>query len=132
MDNESVRMLKIKNLSNKLFGEKDEEENNDNIIIREIKEIFDISNLTIDNGGRYDKTLNKIGKNLKNYIILKDYSRNNNYNGMEKYITSLKEKITDNLINFFQLNKKVKEEDENLINLDGITCPESFIASTPQ
>ena len=120
MDNENVRMLKIKNLSKNLFGEKDEEENNDNIIIREIKEIFDISNLTIDNGGRYDKTLNKIGKNLKNYIILKDYSRNNNYNGMEKYITSLKQKITDNLINFFQLNKKVKEEDENLINLDGI------------
>ena len=132
MDNESVRMLKIKNLSKNLFGEKELEENNDNIIIKEIKEIFDISNLTIDNGGRYDKTLNKIGKNLKNYIILKDYSRNNNYNGMEKYITSLKQKITDNLINFFQLNKKVKEEDENLINLDGITCPESFIASTPQ
>ncbi len=88
MDNENVRMLKIKNLSKNLFGEKDEAENNDNIIIREIKEIFDISNLTIDNGGRYNKTLNKIGKNLKNYIILKDYSRNNNYNGMEKYITS--------------------------------------------
>ena len=121
MDNESVRMLKIKNLSKNLFGEKELEENNDNIIIKEIKEIFDISNLTIDNGGRYDKTLNKIGKNLKNYIILKDYSRNNNYNGMEKYITSLKQKITDNLINFFKLNKKVKEdEEENLINLDNL------------
>ena len=104
-----------------LFAERDSDENYGNIIIKEINEIFDISNLTIDNGGRYDKTLNKIGKNLKNYIILKDYSRNNNYNGMEKYITSLKEKITDNLINFFQLNKKVKEdEDENLINLDNL------------
>ena len=122
MDNESVRKLKIKNLSNNLFGEKDLEENNDNIIIKEINEIFDISNLTIDNGGRFDKTLNKIGKTLKNYIILKDYYRINNYNEMEKYINFLKEKITNNLIDFFQLNKKVKEEDEdeNFINLYNI------------
>ena len=65
MDNESIRELKIKNLSINLFEERDSDENSDNIVIKEINEIFDISNLTIDNGGIYDKTLNKIGKTLK-------------------------------------------------------------------
>ena len=81
-----------------LFAERDSDENYGNIIIKVINEIFDISNLTIDNGGIYDKTLNKIGKTLKNYIILKEYFRDNNYKEMEKYKNFLKEKIKENLI----------------------------------
>ena len=122
MDNESIRELKIKNLSINLFEERDSDENSDNIVIKEINEIFDISNLTIDNGGIYDKTLNKIGKTLKNYIILKEFFRNNNYKEKERYEKFLKEKIKENLIDFFRLNKKVNVEngDENLINLYNI------------
>ena len=122
MDNESIRELKIKNLSINLFEERDSDENSDNIVIKEINEIFDISNLTIDNGGIYDKTLNKIGKTLKNYIILKEFFRNNNYKEKERYEKFLKEKIKENLIDFFKLNKKVNVEngDENLINLYNI------------
>ena len=52
-----------------LFAERDSDENYGNIIIKVINEIFDISNLTIDNGGIYDKTLNKIGKTLKNTLF---------------------------------------------------------------
>ena len=122
MDNESIRELKIKNLSINLFEERDSDENSDNIVIKEINEIFDISNLTIDNGGIYDKTLNKIGKTLKNYIILKEFFRNNNYKEKERYEKFLKEKIKENLIDFFKLNRKVYVEnwDENLINLYNI------------
>ena len=122
MDNESIRELKIKNLSINLFEERDSDENSDNIVIKEINEIFDISNLTIDNGGIYDKTLNKIGKTLKNYIILKEFFRNNNYKEKERYEKFLKEKIKENLIDFFKLNRKVNVEngDENLINLYNI------------
>ena len=122
MDNESIRELKIKNLSINLFEERDSDENSDNIVIKEINEIFDISNLTIDNGGIYDKTLNKIGKTLKNYIILKEFFRNNNYKEKERYEKFLKEKIKENLIDFFRLNRKVNVEngDENLINLYNI------------
>ena len=122
MDNKSIRELKIKNLSINLFEERDSDDNSDNIVIKEINEIFDISNLTIDNGGIYDKTLNKIGKTLKNYIILKEFFRNNNYKEKEKYEKFLKEKIKENLIDFFKLNKKVNVEngDENLINLYNI------------
>ena len=122
MDNESIRELKLKNLSINLFEERDSDENSDNIVIKEINEIFDISNLTIDNGGIYDKTLNKIGKTLKNYIILKEFFRNNNYKEKERYEKFLKEKIKENLIDFFKLNRKVNVEngDENLINLYNI------------
>ena len=122
MDNESIRELKIKNLSINLFEERDSDQNSDNIVIKEINEIFDISNLTIDNGGIYDKTLNKIGKTLKNYIILKEFFRNNNYKEKERYEKFLKEKIKENLIDFFKLNRKVNVEngDENLINLYNI------------
>ena len=122
MDNESIRELKIKNLSINLFEERDSDENSDNIVIKEINEIFDISNLTIDNGGIYDKTLNKIGRTLKNYIILKEFFRNNNYKEKERYEKFLKEKIKENLIDFFKLNRKVNVEngDENLINLYNI------------
>ena len=122
MDNESIRELKIKNLSINLFEERDSDDNSDNMVIKEINEIFDISNLTIDNGGIYDKTLNKIGKTLKNYIILKEFFRNNNYKEKERYEKFLKEKIKENLIDFFKLNRKVNVEngDENLINLYNI------------
>ena len=122
MDNESIRELKIKNLSINLFEERDSDDNSDNMVIKEINEIFDISNLTIDNGGIYDKTLNKIGRTLKNYIILKEFFRNNNYKEKERYEKFLKEKIKENLIDFFKLNRKVNVEngDENLINLYNI------------
>ena len=122
MDNKSVRELKIKNLSNNLFREKDLKQDIDNIVIEEIEEIFDISQLTIDNGGIFDKTWNKIGKTLKNYIALKAFFRKNNYLEMENYIKDLKERISNNLKDFFHLNKKIKEdnEDSNLINLYSI------------
>ena len=123
MDNKSVRELKIKNLSVNLFNEKRLDEDADNIIIEEVKELFDLSNLTIDNGGLYDKTWTKIGKTLRNYIVLKDFHRNNNYNDMIKtYVKELKIRITDNLKSFFNLDKKIRKDSDNsnLMNLYNI------------
>jgi len=129
MDNKSVRELKIKNLSNNLFREESLDEETDNINIKEINEIFDISKLTIDNGGIFDKTLDKIGKTLKNYIALKEFSRNNNIDAMKNYVNDLKTRITNNLKDFFKLNKKIQVENEtsNLINLYNIL---SFTVNT--
>ena len=42
MDKKSITEFKRKNISIKLFKEKDLKENSDNIIIKEINEIFDI------------------------------------------------------------------------------------------
>jgi len=129
MDNKRVRELKIKNLSSSLFREEDLKEDIDNIIIQEIEEIFDISQLTIDKGGIFDQTLNKIGKTLKNYIALKEFFRKNNYLEMENYVNDLKEKICKNLKDFFHLNEKIKEDnlDSNLLNLYSVL---SFTVST--
>ena len=114
MDNKSVRELKIKNLSIKLFNEKVMNEDADNIIIKEVNQLFDLSNLTIDEGGLYDKTWNKVGKTLKNYIVLKDYNKNKDYFGMtNNYIKNLTIKITKNLKSFFNLNQKIEENNDN-------------------
>ena len=114
MDNKSVRELKIKNLSIKLFNEKVMNEDADNIIIKEVNQLFDLSNLTIDEGGLYDKTWNKVGKTLKNYIVLKDYYKNKDYFGMtNNYIKNLTIKITKNLKSFFNLNQKIEENNDN-------------------
>ena len=123
MDNKSVRELKIKKLSVELFNENVMNEDADNIIIQEVDQLFDLSNLTIDKGGLYDKTWTKIGKTLKNYILLKDYYKNKDYFGMtNNYIKNLKNKITENLKSFFNLNKKIVENNDNsiIMNLQNV------------
>ena len=115
MDNETVRELKVKNLSSYLFQER-LDSIADNVRIEEIYKIFDISEYTIDNGKIFDINLNKIGKNLRNYIVLKDYFRRNDYNGMEEYVKKMEDKIENNLKKFFKLNQAIKEEDE-ILNL---------------
>ena len=128
MDNETIRELKVKHLSSYLFQEK-LDNIADNVRIEEINKIFDISKYTIDNGQIFDKTLNKIGKNLINFIVLKDYFRNNDYNGMEKYVNEMKEIIKNKLKKFFGLKKTIKEEDETL-NLSYLYNILSFTVDT--
>ena len=113
MDNKSVRELKIKNLSFNLFEDEISDNHTDNIIIKEVNKLFDVSSLSIDNEDIFDKTLDKIGKNLKNFIALKDFFRRKDYPGMDIYVNELKEKIFENLKDFFKLNKSVKEENDD-------------------
>ena len=123
MDNKSVRELKIKYLSVELFNEKVMNEDADNIIIQEVNQLFDLSNLTIDKGGLYDKTWTKIGKTIKNYIVLKDYYKNKDDFGMKNnYVWNLKGKVAENLKSFFNLNKKIIENNDNsiLMNLQKV------------
>ena len=114
LDNKSIRELKVQNL----FESKTLNYMEDNIRVKEIKELFDISNLTIDHNGIYDQTLEKIGKNIKNFIILKVYCDYKKYLDLKKYVKDLKNKICKNLKNFFGLNNgshEKKEEQESLI-----------------
>ena len=108
LDNKSIRELKVKNL----FGSKSLNFKADNIIIKEIKKLFDMSNLTIDNNGRYDQTLEKIGKNIKNFIILKAYYEYKKYLDIDKYVKDVKNKIFKNLKDFFGLNNYSHEKNE--------------------
>ena len=107
MDNKSVRELKVNNLFQKKIDYKA-----DNIKVKEIKYLFDISNLTIDDNGIFDQTLEKIGKNIKNIIILKDFYRYKDYNGLKNYVKISKNKICNNLKNFFGINDNSNKKNE--------------------
>ena len=110
MDNKSIRELKIKNF----FGEDNSKIKENNIKIKEIKKMFDISKFTIDNGGKYDKTWENIGKTIKNFIILKEFKKYKDYIGLMAYLEHQKLKIYKNLTKFFHLNNdnNVKNSDE--------------------
>ena len=129
MDNKSVRELKVKNLSKRLFEDEIINETMDNVIVEEINELFNTSKLIIDYGGIYDITLDKIGKNLKNYIALREFHRKKDYVGMENYVKDIRQKIDMYLKEFFNLNKKIKEDNDtsNLTNLHNIL---SFTVNT--
>ena len=101
LNTENVRNLKIQNLF-----EESEIEIADNINIKEIKKLFDISNFSIDKNNIYDKTLEKIGKTVKNYNILKKFYQEQDSKGLEKYIINLKTRIYQNLLEFFGLDNQ--------------------------
>ena len=92
MDNKSVRELKIKYLSNKLFKEKNLNKDADNIFIKDVKIIFDISDFTTDNEELYENILIKIGKTLKNYVALNQIFRKKNRYEIEDFIDNFRKK----------------------------------------
>ena len=114
MNNKSVRKLKVENL----FERVTTSDNADNIKIKEIKYLFDISHLKIDEKGIYEYTLEKLGKNIKNFIIIRDLFNNRNYKGLLDFVAESKSKIRENLIQFFNLNNDsfTKSEGQPLIH----------------
>ena len=86
MNNKSIRELKIQNL----YGEEKLNNFPDNIKIKELKHLFDVSQLNIDNGGIYAKIYEKLGKTIKNNIILTKYYDNNDYVGLKEYLENEK------------------------------------------
>ena len=115
MNNKSIRELKIQNL----FGEEKLNNFPDNIKIKELKNLFDVSQLNIDGGGIYDQIFEKLGKTIKNFIILTKYRDNNDYLGLKEYLEKEKYKICNNLKKFFNLNTKNEknEKEEDLIRI---------------
>jgi len=64
MNDKDIRIMKIKKLFNDIIY------TYDNVIYEEVKNLVKIENLKIDDGGIFDETLEKIGKNIKNFNIL--------------------------------------------------------------
>ena len=101
MDDKRIRDYKINKF---LYSDESEEENY--FIINEIKTVLETKNWKIDNGGIYDQTYERIGKNLKNYNILKYIYDVGKEDFIDNYINDTKEDIMDYLFKFYKLDEK--------------------------
>ena len=66
-----------------------------------------MENKSIDVGQIFDQTLEKIGKTMKNYNILKYIYENENEDVLDDYVDDLKKRIKDYLIKFYKLEQKL-------------------------
>ena len=66
-----------------------------------------MENKSIDDGQIFDQTLEKIGKTMKNYNILKYIYENENEDVLDDYVDDLKKRIKDYLIKFYKLDQKL-------------------------
>ena len=108
LNDKDIKKMKIKNLFKTFDYMNDLYEN---IIYNDIEDIFDISKFKIDDEGIYDKIFEKIGKTIKNYNILTFiYNNNNNENELNNFLNENKEKIKNNLLNFFDLGNNTIEK----------------------
>ena len=99
MDDKEIKNYKI----NRFLNFKSSE----NIFItEEIVDLIDVKNMKIDNNSIYDDTLEKIGKTIKNYNILKYIHDNQNKKVLDNYVDELRKNIKDYLIKFYGLDKK--------------------------
>ena len=101
----------------------------ENIIYNEIENIFDISKFKIDDGGIYDQIFEKIGKTIKNYNILTFiYINNNNENEVNNFLKENKEKIKNNLFNFFDSGNNTIEKAYSIFTFSvGIEYDQDYI-----
>lgn len=89
MNDKDVRDYKL----SKLFGEEIQKKV-ENLIIIEIEEVVDISPLLkIDNDGKYDKALEKLGKTFKCLNELNDIYNYYNYAQLNIYMEDKKKKL---------------------------------------
>ena len=106
MNNEDIRKYKIQYIKNKLLKKNDK----GHILYEIINLDYD---LTIDNGGIFDQTLESLGYGLKYYNILKYYYSNDKDNELEDYINTIKSNIRLNLFDFFKINKDLSDDESN-------------------
>ena len=112
LNDKDIRYYKIQ----KLFGSANLKNNPDNMIIYEITSLLHDLDLSIDNGGEYDKAFKMLGKNVKNHIALSEiYS---NYPGqLQEFLETKKKKIKDNLLDFYKVDNI---KDNELIYISNI------------
>ena len=77
-----------------------------NFITKEIERVLDTKDFNIDNGKIFDQTLERIGKTIKNYNILKYIYEYQKEEDLEKYVEDVKNNIMEYLIEFYKINKK--------------------------
>lgn len=99
MNDKDVRDYKL----SKLFGE-EMQKKIENMVIIEIDEVVDISCiLKIDNNGKYDKALEKLGKTFQCLNELYDIYYYYNYAQLRIYMDDKKKEIKENLLEFFKI-----------------------------
>ena len=126
LNDKDIKKMKIKNLFKTFDYMKDLYEN---IIYNEIENLFDISTFKIDDGGIYDQIFEKIGKTIKNYNILTFiYNNNNNENEVNNFLKENKEKIKNNLFNFFDSGNNTIEKTYSIFTFSvGIEYDQDYI-----
>ena len=76
-------------------------------ITKEVDNLLDMKNMSIDDDSIFDQTLERIGKTIKNYNILKYIHDNQDENALDNYVNDLKAKMKDYLIKFYKLDEKL-------------------------
>lgn len=110
MNNKDIRKYKIEYLKN-VINKKDDKGN-------QILEIGKLDyNLSIDKGGLYDQNLERLGNGLKYYNMLRYYYIKQQTGYMFDLIETAKEKIENNLYDFFKIDKESISDDSSALNL---------------
>lgn len=112
MNNNDIRKYKIKYIQRTLSDE-----------INNSYPFYEIANLeydlSIDDGGIYDINLQKLGNGLKYYNILNYYYSHKEDEEMEKFMQFSRAKIRDNLLDFFNIDKNIKLQNESSLAILG-------------
>ena len=110
MNNKDIRKYKIEYIKN-VINKKDDKGN-------QILEINKLDyNLSIDKGGLYDQNLERLGYGLKHYNKLRYYYFRQQTGYMFDLIETAKEKIENNLYDFFKIDKENISNDSSKLNL---------------
>ena len=97
MNNKDIREYKIRYIKNNLNKENDKG--------HRLCEIDNLEyNISLDNGGKYDKSLQKLGYGLKYYNILRYYKKYDKEYEVFVLMNKTKSHIRKNLLNFFQID----------------------------
>ena len=96
MNNGDIREYKLNYLFNEKEGIKIEKK-----FLQEVETLE--YQLTIDNGGAYDKQLKKLGNGLKYYNKLNYFHSENKWGDLLDYMNRIECRIRDNLLKFFKI-----------------------------
>ena len=108
MNNKDIREYKIKHLFEGKFE--------DNFQEHYLEEVENLEyKLSIDNGGKYDQNLKKLGNGLKYYNILKYFYINKKDVDMEDFMNLTKFHIRTNLLDFFKIKDLSKNPKLNIL-----------------
>ena len=107
MNNLDIRKYKVQYINGEI-----NKKNEYGHILHEINNIE--YNLSIDNGGIYDKALKRLGYGLKFFNILKYYYSKHKDENIDLFINKTKSRIRDNLLDFYKTNNDELSNTSNL------------------
>jgi len=122
LNDKDIRIMKISTLFEKKWNN-DDLLDRDDIIIESIENVMTTDRFTIDNGGIFDHKLDIIGKTVKNYNILSfinEYGKEKEKE-LDKFIENQRNKIKQNILDFFNININSNSEIGNKRIFDILT-----------